>query len=182
MTWVTNRTQLLACVCLVTFIGAACGSSGAPTSKAGGGTLTIREYGDWGPTLDPARIQIGTAYGIVLSAYDTLVNTDAGQSAVPYLADSWNVSATSITFNLHKAVTCSDGTPLTATAVANSLEHFATKSGFAPGLLGPGPYKITADDSAGTVTVGIPAANNQLRLAFGNPASPIGCPAGLAAA
>jgi peptide/nickel transport system substrate-binding protein len=181
MSSVTNRMQLLACVCLVTFIGAACGSSSAPTSKAGGGTLTLREYGDWGPTLDPARIQIGTAYGIVLSAYDTLVNTDSGQAPVPYLAESWNATASSITLTLHKNVSCSDGTPLTATAVANSLDHFATKSGFASGLLGPGPYHITANDSAGTVTFQLPAPNNQLLLAFGSPASAIVCPAGLAA-
>ena len=175
--------QRLACLGTAAFILAACGGGPSnPTGpKAGGGTLTLREYGDWGPTLDPARIQIGTAYGIVLSAYDTLINTDANASPVPYLADSWKVSASSITLNLHKGVTCSDGTPLTATAVANSLNHFATKSGFAPGLLGPGPYQITPDDSAGTVTFAIPAPNNQLLLAFGSPSSAIVCPAGLAA-
>ena len=161
-------------------VGACGGVSSTPPPKSGGGTLTIREFGDWGPTLDPARIQIGSAWGIALSAYDTLVNTDANASPVPYLADSWKVTATSITFALHKGVTCSDGSPLTATAVANSLTHYATKSGFAPGLLGPGPYQITADDSAGTVTVTIPAPNNQLLLAFGHPDSGIVCPAGLA--
>ncbi len=67
----------------------------------------------------------------------------------PYLAKSWTTSPSTIVFTLRKDATRQDGTPITATVVANSLHRFtdpATKSSQAARLLTPGPYTISADD------------------------------------
>jgi len=73
-----------------------------------------------------------------------------------YLATSWRVTPGSATLTLRKDVTCSDGTPVTASVVAASLRRLGapeTRAPYAVRTFGVGGYTVTADDAGGTVTV-----------------------------
>src|SRR5205085_706075 len=93
---------------------------------------------------------------------------------------------TEVKFTLRDGITCSDGTKLTATDVANSLQYYfdspATRKSAS---FGDGPYTVSPDDSAKTVTVklGTPFADAPFGFADSYPGyqTSIICPAGLAA-
>jgi peptide/nickel transport system substrate-binding protein len=164
------------------------GTSGAPTTAPSaspaveGGTMTVRIAGapdtlDIGVFLNPSASQVSTA------AYDRLLATDANNQLIPYLAESWTETLTSIEFKIREGATCADGTPVTPTVVANSLKRLtdpATVSPRAGRLFGPPPYTVASDDAAGTVTFGIETPFNELAWGFTSPWSGIICPAGLA--
>ena len=112
--------------------------------------------------------------------YDRLVAVGPVNTISPYLAKSWTISPSTIVFTLRKDATCQDGTLITATVVAKSLHRFTdptTKSSQAARLLTPGPYAISADDAAGTVTFTTAVADNELIWGFTNPQTGIICPA-----
>src|SRR4029077_8730130 len=103
----------------------------------------------------------------------------------PYLADSWEVTPTSITFKLRKDATCSDGTPVTPTVVRNSFQRMIdVKSPYRATLWGPGPYSVAADDAAGTFTFTVGTPFSTLVWGFSDTfpgvTTGIVCPAGLA--
>jgi len=171
-------------------VAAACGAPAtAPgasqtAAKIPGGTVTIRMQGDWGKPIDGGQT-VTTATGGMLSStmYDRLV-AFAGNSSklVPYIAESWTTTPTSVTFKIRKDATCADGTPLTATVVYNSYARFIspdTKSPWTSTIFGPGPYTLAKDDAASTFTFTIPKAYNQLVYAFARDWNGIICPAGL---
>ncbi len=145
--------------------------------------MNVRVNADWN-TLDPALIGTTPAIQLVPVLYDRLVARDASGKVVPYLAESWKVvSPQQITFKIKSGVTCSDGSALTATGVANSLTRLfdpATKSALLVGAFSAGQtYKVAADDASSTVTVdfGTPAAD--ALYGFAHPATGIVCAAGL---
>src|SRR5258708_34889412 len=71
-------------------------------------SLTIRWNGD--PiTLDPQRYQ-GAGNALIEAAYDRLVAVGPTGNLVPYLATSWTITPTSVTFKLRSDASCSDGT------------------------------------------------------------------------
>jgi peptide/nickel transport system substrate-binding protein len=71
------------------------------------------------------------------------------------LADKWQADTTKASFTLRKGITCSDGSPLTATQVADNINFVGDPANKSP-LLGlqvmPGT-KATGNDSANTVEV-----------------------------
>ncbi|MFY0991165.1 ABC transporter substrate-binding protein [Halomonas sp. C05BenzN] len=78
---------------------------------------------------------------------ETLVDTDADGQLAPGLAASWQPSEDSLTwrFTLRDGVVFHDGSPVTAEAVAESLEHALAK----PGMLDSAPIAaITAEGDA----------------------------------
>lgn len=94
------------------------------------------------------------------AVYDTLVRVDATDGDVEVtgsLAEDWEVEPEGATFTLHEGLTCTDGTELTASGVAASLEHLAdpeTGALYASRVFGPdGAKKISGDDEAGTVSI-----------------------------
>src|SRR5688572_9572569 len=101
-----HQLRPLAYLSLIVFVVAACapsgpgttGATGAPGAKPGGGTVTVRMFGSWGPTLDPPKVQGGAGWGITMTAYDLLINIRAGKHPIPYLAKSWKLAADSVTF------------------------------------------------------------------------------------
>ncbi|MFB7665986.1 ABC transporter substrate-binding protein [Kitasatospora sp. NPDC056138] len=113
-------------------------------------------------------------------AYDSLVDVSADGTLVSGLASSWEATTTTATFTLRPGITCSDGTPLTATAVARALTYAgdpANQLAGAQAVLPGVPYTASADDSTGTVSATTAAPFPFLTRTLG--LLPIVCPAGL---
>ena len=161
------------------------GSAGTATSNAvGGGTVVIRLGGDWGNPVDGGQTVTSTPGGVLAEGmYDRLIDYNYKTGAiVPYLATSWTVTPSSVTFKIRTDATCSDGTPINASVVYNSFNRFIspqTKSLWPSTVYGPGPYTISKDDTAQTFTFATPKPFNNLLPAFGWYWTGIICPAGL---
>lgn len=83
--------------------------------------------------LDPAKATDYADSMLMFNVYDTLVWSDAQGAIVPLLAESWSTSGdgTVYTFELRQDVTFHDGSRLTASDVAFSLERMlAVNQGF----------------------------------------------------
>lgn len=110
----------LVAVALVVLSGCA-GATGASRpgrSSAASGTLTVALSTNF-TTLDPEPLGSADDW-FILALYDPLVLLNSKEQVIPMLATSWKTAPDdhSVTFQLRKGVTFSDGTPLTATAVA----------------------------------------------------------------
>ncbi|MEU3561453.1 ABC transporter substrate-binding protein [Kitasatospora sp. NPDC006786] len=113
-------------------------------------------------------------------AYDSLVNLAPDGTLVTGLASSWQATTTTATFTLRPDVTCSDGTPLTASAVARALTYAndpANQLAGARTVLPNVPFTASADDGTGTVSATTAAPFPFLTRSIG--LLPIVCPAGL---
>ncbi|MDZ7801930.1 MAG: ABC transporter substrate-binding protein [Trueperaceae bacterium] len=89
-----------------------------------GGTLTVGMQAD--PVgLDPHITNATSTRNMLENVYDTLVAFDSSLQIVPGLAESWEASDDGLTwtFTLREGVTFHDGTPLTASDVAFSLNR-----------------------------------------------------------
>lgn len=163
---------------------AACG--GGDGSRGGGSTvegpIDIRLGGRWS-TFDFQMDAPVSAGPLLTAGYDRLV-ADVDGEVVPYLATDWEVTPDSGTFTLRDDATCADGTPVTPKVVANSFDRLFNeqpKRGVnLPSLFGPGPYEVSADETAGTVTIALGSPYSGLLSALAQPESGIVCPAGLA--
>ena len=157
------------------------------TPKVPGGTVTIRLPGDWGNPIDGGPT-VTSAYGIMLSGamYDTLIYHDLESDKLePYLARSWEVKPTSVTFKLRDDATCSDGTRITPTVVHDSFKRAldpALKSRWVSTTFGPGPFTLAKDDAAGTFTLSTAKAFAPLLQGFADNRFGILCPKGLVGA
>lgn len=160
----TRLIAVAASLGVVAVAAAACGgdSSGGKDSATGEApssvSLVLRNDVD---SFDPFKSAAESGAKQVFDAvYDTLVRVQASDSKVEVtgsLAEKWDVKPDSATFTLRSGLTCADGTALTATGVAKSLQHLADpKTGalYASRIFGPGGAKdISADDAANTVTI-----------------------------
>lgn len=162
---------------------AGCATSAAPPkSEALPDTVVIGIRSDI-DVFDPNKSvgDLGAAQAFAL-LYDGLVRTSPDGEITPGLAESWDVSPLGGTFTLRDDITCSDGTALTATDVAKSIEYLADPANGSPGasrVVGFGGAKaITADDAANTITIELNAPNNDMLTGLTNVAR-IVCPAGL---
>lgn len=151
---------LAALALLLIACGQGSGGNGGGSEHAFGpqSTLTIRVDGPW-DTFDPTGAGSLPSLELEPSLYDRLVWMGADHKVVPYLATSWQVTPTTLKFNLRKGVTCNDGTPVTPTVVAQSFDRVLgisnpkTRSSGAAGEFGTGPFTVSADDSAGVFTL-----------------------------
>jgi peptide/nickel transport system substrate-binding protein len=140
----------------------ACGGGGGSSSGAGSGggdlvdgkTFTVAIPTDPG-SLDPLMTVLSVTRGMDRFLYATLVDLAPDGSVRSSLAQKWQADTTKASFTLRKGITCSDGSPLTATQVADNINFVGDPNNKSP-LLGiqvmPGT-KATADDSANTVDV-----------------------------
>jgi peptide/nickel transport system substrate-binding protein len=109
------RLAALAATAALALAGCGGGSGAAP------GTLT------WGFNLptswDPVTSSTGNDINTVSLVYASLTRLDAKGDAGPGLAQSWkyNADGTAVTFTLRPGLTFTDGTPLNADAVKQSL-------------------------------------------------------------
>ncbi|MFJ2811591.1 ABC transporter substrate-binding protein [Kitasatospora sp. NPDC087271] len=173
----TAATTVLAAALTVTVAG--CGGAARPSTSTPlveHGTVRIAASSET-PSFDPY-----TAFGAAQAryAYDSLVNVSADATLVSGLASSWEATTTTAVFTLRPGITCSDGTPLTATAVARALTYAgdpANQLAGAQTVLPSVPYTASADDATGTVTATTTTPFPFLTRTLG--LLPIVCPAGL---
>lgn len=170
----------------VTLVVAGCSSSSGSSSGGTPKSRTVYAEATTNPSsFDPAIAKAGDDYVADSLLFGTLLNRNNDGSLIGGIASSWKAnSASDYTLTIRKDATCADGTKITPTVVANSLNYFGdNKAGnrlFAALLFGKGAPTITPDDSASTVTIktAVPYANLLPGLTIAQ--SGIICPAGLA--
>ena len=177
-----RRYPFAAAIATASIVLGACGGGtvdsgdGTPLS---GGTFTMALVTDPG-SIHPYKATGGTNRQIFAFSYDTLVARTPDGKVVPRLATEWKVTPDSVTYTLRKDVTCEDGTPLTADAVAadfNYIKDPKTLSAWV-NLTVPMPYTVSSDAATGTVTIKTDRPFGFLLEGAGS--LPIVCPAGLA--
>jgi peptide/nickel transport system substrate-binding protein len=161
---------------------AACGSSNGSQSSgqlASGKTFTAVLATDPG-NLDPDFTSLSVTNEVDSFLYDSLVNVDQSGKLVAGLADKWTGNTTTATFTLRKGITCSDGTALTASDVADNINFVGNPKNASSKIADYVPVEATAtaSNAAGTVTVTSPAPDPFLVQNVGS--LPIVCPKGMA--
>ncbi len=143
----------IGCAAAAVLVASACSSSGSGSNSSGSsaaprlGTLTIA-FSSATQTQDPA-ISASPLYDF--PAYDSLIYQTASGQYEPDLATSWGYVGTgnkTFEVTLRHGVKFSDGTTMTATAVAASLSRYVKASAGSP-ITGPvsgvtvaGPYEV----------------------------------------
>ncbi|MER7753839.1 ABC transporter substrate-binding protein [Kitasatospora sp. NPDC097643] len=174
-----RRTPCTAALTVAALLAAGCAGpvrSATDTPVVAHGTVRIAVPAET-PSFHPYS---AFGAGPARYAYDSLVNVAADGTVVSGLATAWRADPTSAVFTLRPGVTCSDGTALTAEAVARSLRYAADPANQLAGAQAvlPGvPFTVTADDPTGTVAVTAAAPHPFLTRTLG--LLPIVCPAGL---
>lgn len=170
-------------------VAAAVAASALTAGCEGGAVSSTRT-----PVVEEGTVTIATASetssfhpysqfgsGLARYAYDSLVGTAPDGRTVSGLAEKWDADSTSASFTLREGVTCSDGSALTASAVARSLRYASDPGNRLVGVrtVLPGvPFTVSADDAARTVSVRMAAPYSFVLRTIG--LVPIVCPAGLA--
>lgn len=181
----SRRSALVAtgAVLSVTALLAGCAASDTPTEVATGRTIEAVLSAD-PSTFNPVLAAAVNDYTVDRLLYDSLLRKGDDGVLVGGLASEWTAnSASDYTFTIRDGATCSDGTVIDATVVADSLNYLAnpeTKSVWKTLIFGGGEVTATADTEANTVnvTMSVPFATVESGLSL--PQSGIVCPAGLA--
>jgi len=131
----------------------------APSSEfVDGGTFTMSLAGDPGK-LDPHSSASNALFAVNQLAYDNLVFVDGQTGEIePQLATDWKVDGTTVTLTLADGITCSDGSPFTATMAADNIGYVADPKNKSPylGTFIPVDATATGDDATGVVTITLP--------------------------
>ncbi|MGW5157352.1 ABC transporter substrate-binding protein [Nonomuraea wenchangensis] len=142
---------------------AACGGSGSASDggQAGfatDGTFAVAIDSDPGD-LNPLVTNLINAQIVGMYSYDTLIFLDPETAKpAPFLAKSWTESPTKVTYTLHDAITCADGTPFTAQTAADNLNWIVDPANKSPRLesVVPADAKASAKGNVLTVTTSKP--------------------------
>jgi peptide/nickel transport system substrate-binding protein len=134
------------------------GESSGEQQFADGKTFTMVLGADPG-SLDPHLTSLSVAYLVDRFMYDSMVNIDPNGGEVAGLAQSWQGTTTSATYVLRKDVKCANGSPLTATVVADNINFVGDPKNASSriGVFVPPGATAKGDDATGTVTVTSPA-------------------------
>lgn len=162
-------------------VAAACSGSSGVSAQGGryvtDGTFTMAITDDRG-SFDPYRTNL---FAYAKLAYDSLVNLQPDGSFVSGLAEKWSADARTASFTLRPGITCSDGTPLTASQVVADLRYLGDPKNQSVqyGVTIPTiPFTATADDASRTVKVVLQSSFGFLLHTIGS--VPIVCATGLA--
>ncbi len=168
-----TSSLLLAGAILVT-AGAGSAAVAAPT-----GTFTMVLNADPG-NLDPQSGVASSLFQASQFAYDSLVSVAADGSIKSQLATDWKVDGTTVTLTLGEGITCSDGSPLTATDVVANLDYLGNPDN--KNALGatyyPAGATAKADDATRTITITLAAPAPFVLNGLSN--IPIVCASGMA--
>lgn len=140
MTSRPRAVPALAVAAAATFalVGCAAGGQAATGDPVDGGTIVYAHQ------QEPACVFGGWIEQAYLSAnvLDSLVSPDEDGTAVPWLAEAWSVTDDGLhwTFELKPGVTFTDGSPLTAEAVAYNFDHWVNDGGNGTALAWLGGY------------------------------------------
>lgn len=158
----------------------ACSGGGEGADAHPGEPDTIRITMDIPASFDPVDSLSLPDYIVSRASFDTLVRKD-DSGLVPGLAESWETTPTSLDFVIREGGTCSDGTPITATVVKDSLDYLATSDGPNGAFVFGGQVPaITADDAARTVAIRLESPWPSVLQSLSVATAGIICPAGLA--
>ncbi len=133
---------------------AATSAPASATSFASGKTANIVLPSDPG-SLDPQLAYISGALEVDYFLYDSLINFTPSGQVESNLATKWSGDSTSASYTLKPGVTCSDGSPLTASTVAANINFIANPKNASSrlGTWAPPGAVATGDDKTGVVTV-----------------------------
>ena len=109
-------------------------------------------------SLDPQLAYIDGALEVDYFLYDSLINFTPSGQIESNLASKWSGTTTTASYTLKPGVTCSDGSPLTASTVAANINFIGNPKN-ASSRLGtwvPPGATATGDDKTGVVTVKSP--------------------------
>ncbi|MDG4860637.1 ABC transporter substrate-binding protein [Streptomyces sp. T-3] len=175
--------RALPLVAALTVLASACGGASGPGTAgegelADGRTFTTAYASDPG-ALDPAKTVMSIAIGINRYLYDPLVHLDDQGEPEAGLAQKWRATIDTATFTLRPGLTCSDGSPLTASDVAANIDYIGDPKNKSPltGVLVQPGTTAKADDARRTVTVTSGAPDAFLLRNAGS--VPIACGKGL---
>jgi len=102
------------------------GGTGAASNIVSGGTFSVAINDDPG-TLSPLTGVSLVQRALVTFGYDSLAYTTPEGEVVPWLAESWEATGTSIAYTLKDGITCADGTDFTAETAAANFTYQADK-------------------------------------------------------
>ncbi len=114
--------------------------------------------------------------------YDTMVRRSIDGTILPGVASNWETTPSKGVFTIRDGLTCSDGTPLDANAVANSFKTLGenpTSLGKSKIFGTDGMASVSADPAAKTVTIETKSPNNDMLTGLSTGGF-IVCPSGLA--
>jgi peptide/nickel transport system substrate-binding protein len=134
--------------------GTASGSSSASAQVASGQPATVVLPSDPG-SLDPDLTSLSVTLQADLFLYDSLISFTPSGAIESNLATKWSGTATAASYTLRKGVTCSDGSPLTASTVAANINYIGNVKNASSrvGVWVPPGATATGDDATGVVTV-----------------------------
>jgi peptide/nickel transport system substrate-binding protein len=172
-------TTAVVALSMIAMTGCAAGGGGATGTDSISASLGTDPGG-----FDPALARAADDYYVDRMLFDTLLRKDADNQLTGGLATDWTAeSASSYTFTIRDDATCSDGTEITPTIVADSLTRFADPATASTGrtlAMGGATAEFTPDDTAGTVSVQLSADWSDFLTGMSLPHTGIVCPAGLA--
>ncbi len=161
-------TALLLCLCLAGF------STAAKAEQ----TVVLAESWSF-PSLYPVNSpEISVNFGVAywgMNFYDTLVRYDENNEIIPWLAKDWEISEDGMTYTFHLRddVKFSDGTPLTADAVKQSIDAARINLGAYVGNYGKIGALITEteakDEQTFVLTLSNPYYSALNDLTYSNP-------------
>lgn len=176
----TMRGAAVAAVAVLALSACSAGESGSGEGAEFTPTDTIRTTLDIPATFDPMVGLSLPDFVLARQSFDTLVRKGEG-GLVPGLAATWDSTPTTASFTLREGATCSDGAPITATVVKNSLDAFANSGGSVVAqVFGSQVPQIVADDAAGTVNLTLESPWPTMVQALTISATGIVCAPGLA--
>jgi len=178
-------TAAVLAVSAIALTGCAPGGSGTTGTSGGATTDTIAAALGTDPSgFDPALARAADDYIVSRMLFDTVLRKDEDNTLVGGLATDWEaLSASSYSLTIRDDATCSDGSPITATTVADSLTRFADPATASTGrtlAMGSATAVFTADDEAGTVDVELSQDWADFLTGLTLPAAGIVCAPGLA--
>jgi peptide/nickel transport system substrate-binding protein len=178
-----TAAKALVTICALALAATASACRGSDNKKVdyvSGGTYTEALPTDPG-NLHPLRASAGYTRSVLAYAYDSLISLDSQGHVIGRLAGKWKASPKRVTYTLRPGITCSDGTKLTASHVADTFEWIKDPKNESPlvaELLAGLDFTVKADDAARTVTVELGQPYGFLLQGAG--LIPIVCPKGLA--
>jgi peptide/nickel transport system substrate-binding protein len=148
---------------------AACSSSGSSSTASSGASgsasqqvvsgqsATVLLPSDPG-SLDPQLTSLSVTYQADLFLYDSLISYAPSGAVESNLATKWSGTTTTASYTLKKGVTCSDGSPLTASTVAANINYIGNVKNASSrvGIWVPPGATATGDDATGVITVKSP--------------------------
>ena len=180
-----QRLKAIALVGALVLVAAACQSEGAsdstepapvdtspetsapettepPSGGLGGETVVIALADDPG-TLHPYLTLSEAGFVTFEFLYDNLVKLDDEGNLLPNVASEWTYVDNVATFTISEGVTCSDGSPVTASMIASNLEWIkdpANESAQIELVFGSPDFEVAADDGTNTLTITLPQATD----------------------